>query len=130
SELEAGLPRRRIQRALEIVTVLVERVGERPKEPANRLLLCPPFGLLLRSRGPFLLRLRQRLERLLLLEPRDAVAPRLEVQSQRPLDGDLPEPEMRGGEDLADDDLFPLPVLRHDAGVAVLAVAPDLYDVL
>ncbi len=72
-ELDAGLLRGGVEQALELVAVLDERAGQRAHELADRLLQRAPFGLLLRARGALLLRLRQRLEALLLFEAGDAL---------------------------------------------------------
>jgi hypothetical protein len=79
-----------------------------------------PFSLLLRARGALFLRLRQRLEALLLLEPRHALCARLEVELERPFDGDLAEAEVGGREDAAYDDLLFPSVLRRLPRFAVL----------
>ena len=89
-------------------------------ELPDRLLLRRALGLLLRTRGALLLRLRQRLEALLLLEPRDPLGARLEVEPQGALDGDLAEAEVGGGEDSADDDLLLL------ASFVTVRVSPSL----
>ena len=88
---------------------LIERGRQRPEKRADRLLLLAACGLLLGAGGALLLRLGQRLEPALLLQARDALGARLEVEAQGALDGDLAEAEVGRGEDLADDDLVFLP---------------------
>jgi hypothetical protein len=75
--------------------------------------------LLLRPCGAFLPRPRERLEAVLLLQPGDTLGARLEVEAQRPVDGDLAEAEVRGREEAADDDVFRLAV------VTTLRVSPS-----
>ena len=66
----------------------------------------------------------------LVVEPGDALGAGLEVEPERPLDGDLAEAEVRGGVDAADDGgaLLAVPVDR--AGGAVLEVGEQPQDVL
>src|SRR6185436_7466345 len=105
-ELDAGLLGGGVERVLELLPVFEECARQVAEELAEGLLLGTPRGLLLRSRRTPLLRLRERLKALLLLEAGDTLRACLEVEAQRPLDGDLAEAEVRRGEDPAHHDLL------------------------
>ena len=81
--------------------------------------------MVLCARSALLLRLRELLEALLLLEAGDALRAGLEVEPERSLDGDLSEAEVSGRKDAADDDVLFFPVLRHLPRLAVLEVGKD-----
>src|SRR5207253_362674 len=129
-QLQAGLLGGSVEQALELVSILDERTGERAHKFSESLLQRAPFGLLLRTRSALLLRLREPLEALLLLEADDALRAGLEVEPERSLDGDLSEAEVSGRKDAADDDVLFLPLLRHLPCLAVLEVGKDPQDIL
>ena len=81
-----------------------------------------PLGFLPGAGLAPLLRLRQILEALLLVEAGSAFLARLEVQSERPLDGDPAEAEAGGGKDVADDSFLILAIPGEHARVAVPAL--------
>jgi hypothetical protein len=107
---QPGAPNRFIQHALENRTVRDKATRQGVQQIANRLLPHAACGLLLGSCGALLLRFRECTETLFVLQTREAVRTHLKVEPQRPLDGDLPETEMRRRKDAADDDVLLLPV--------------------
>ena len=97
-----------LEHALERVAVLDERRGSSPQERADCVLLRRPRPP--RLRRPRLSSSAARAPgRPLAFEPRDALGRGLEVEAQRPFDGDLAVAEVRGRKDPAD---APLPPCR------------------
>src|SRR5262249_45881310 len=85
---------------------------------------------LLCCRGALLLGLGERLEASFIFEPGYALRAGLEIETKRAFDGDLAVAEMRRRENSADDNSFPISVLRHETGVALFVVSEDFQDVL
>ena len=106
SLIPAFLPRRRAARSNSSRSLNSVSGSVREHLP-DRLLFRPrPRPLSFAPALPFFLLRPALWNASLLFEPRDALRTGLEVQPQRPLDGDLAVAEMRRREDLADDDLF------------------------